>query len=204
MNTKKLFCAILAVMVLCAMTACRSGGGETTGPASEVPGVTLPDNEGVVEWPSSTTKPSMETTEPVETTEPLEETTEPVETTEPEETTEPDEDPTDPVEEPTEPDEEPVAPTEEPTDDDPPATKPTEPSQPTQPTEPQAGTQEPAALTYEEYMALSPAEQQAYYESFPTLEEFIAWHNTALAEYEAGQEVPVVTGPIDIGDYTNP
>lgn len=196
MNMKKLICAILAVMMLCMMTACRSGGSETTGPSvsGNVPNVTTPvgtnpGNQGIVDL--------TDPTDPIEeTTEPIEETTEPTE-----EPTDPEEDPDeDPLEDPTDPDEDPVEPTEEPTDpedDDPPV-------ETTQPTEPQTGSDEPVVLTYEEYMALSPEEQQAYYESFPTLEEFIAWHNAALEEYEANNTVPVVTGPIDIGDYINP
>ena len=179
---KKLLCACLTIMVFCTLTACRTGGDETTAPsvsgsipAVTAPAATMPEGEGVEEWgeivetePSATIpvqEPAGSEEAPTENTdEPTEETTEPTEPTRPRE------------------DEEPSV----------------------QPSQPQTDPGEPVALSYEEYMALSPAEQQAYYESFPTLEEFIAWHNTALAEYEAGQEVPVVTGPIDIGDYTNP
>lgn len=199
MNTKKLICAILAVLMLCSMTACRSGGTETTAPAvsghapnETTPAVSLPENETVGNLPDST--------EPVdETTTPVEETTEPVEDPDEDPYEDPDEDPyEDPVEDPTEPEEDPTEPTQKPTqpkEDDPPAT---------QPTEPEAGDDEPVVLTYEEYMALSPAEQQAYYESFPTLEDYIAWYNAAYAEYEENQDAVIATGPIDIGDYINP
>ena len=186
---KKLLRVCMAIMVLCTLSACRTGGDETTAPsvsgsipAVTAPAATMPENEGVEEWD-----------EPVET-KPL--TTTPVQ--------EPDGSEEAPADGPDEPVEETTKPT-EPRENTSKPTEPREDEEPSvQPSQPQVGTQEPVALRYEEYMALSPAEQQAYYESFPTLEEFIAWHNTALAEYEAGQEVPVVTGPIDIGDYTNP
>lgn len=184
-SLKKLLCACLAIAVLCALVACRTGGDETTAPsvtgsisAETAPAATMPANEGVEDWG-----------EPVDT--------KPLTTTPVQEPAGAEEDPTDSPDEPTEE-----------------TTKPTEPTEPTEPREdedpavqtsqPQTGTQEPVVLSYEEYMALSPAEQQTYFESFPTLDEFIAWYNAALAEYEAGQDVPVVTGPIDIGDYTNP
>lgn len=176
---KKLLCACLAISALCTLTACRTGGDETTAPSVSgsapvvtVPSGTMPENEDVEEWD-----------EPVET--------------EPSATT--------PLQEPVGTEEAPTDGPDEPVEE---TTKPTEPREDEDPavqtSQPQTGAQEPVALSYEEYMAMSPAEQQAYYESFPTLEEFIAWHNAALAEYEAGQDVPVVTGPIDIGDYTNP
>lgn len=59
-------------------------------------------------------------------------------------------------------------------------------------------------LTYEQYMALSAEQQQAHFESFPSLDAYIAWYNAALAEYEANQNIVEATGPIDIGDYMNP
>lgn len=186
---KKLLCACLAIMVFCTLTACRTDSDETTvpsvsgsAPVVTVPAATMPDNEDVEDWGAIVeTEPSatIPVQEPAGSEEaPTENTDEPTE-----ETTEPTEETTEPTE----------------------STRPREDEEPSiQTSQPQVGTQEPVALSYEEYMALSPAEQQAYYESFPTLEEFIAWHNAALAEYEAGQDVPVVTGPIDIGDYTNP
>lgn len=49
------------------------------------------------------------------------------------------------------------------------------------PTEPEK--EMPVLLTYEEYMALSPAVQQAYYESFPSMEAYMQWFNEAAKEY---------------------
>jgi hypothetical protein len=41
---------------------------------------------------------------------------------------------------------------------------------------------------------MSPAEQQAYVESFDSIDQFFDWYNTAKAEYEAANP------PIDVGD----
>lgn len=43
----------------------------------------------------------------------------------------------------------------------------------------------PKRISYEEYWAMSGTEQQAYYESFPSVEDFFNWYNEAKAEYEA-------------------
>lgn len=183
-NIKKLLCAIAAVLLL---TACRSGGGETTAPSEQlpqqttVPTATLPEGEGVEEWDGPVE------TEPVQTTEPQENATQPSEGA-----TEPQEDPNEPQKE---------TDSTEPAPSDPAEPQPTEPPATTQP---QAGGSDPADLTYEEYLAMSPYEQQAHYEQFPSLDAYIAWHNAALAEYEENQESVEVTGGIDIGDFMNP
>ena len=190
-NVKKLLCAIATVLLL---TACRSGGGETTVPSellpqqTTVPTVTIPEGEGVEDWDDPVE------TDPVQTTEPQENVTEVSEGA-----TEPQEDPDEPQTDPTEPRKE-----TNPTEPDP--ADPTDP-QPTEPpatTQPQAGGSNPADLTYEEYLAMSPYEQQAHYEQFTSLEAYIAWHNAALAEYEENQSSIEVTGGIDIGDFMNP
>ena len=49
------------------------------------------------------------------------------------------------------------------------------------PTEPEK--EMPVLLTYEEYMALSPAVQQAYYESFPSVEAYMDWFNEVAAQH---------------------
>lgn len=193
-NWKKLLCGLAAVLML---TACRSGGGETTAPSAQLPtqttapAVTLPKGEGVEEWDDP-----IETTEPNVATEPREDSTEP-----PVSTTEPDEDPAQPTEqtEPTDPPAQNTKPT-EPSD----PAKPTDPPAPPATTQPQAGGSDPADVTYEEYLAMSPYEQQAHYERFDSLEAYIAWHNAALAEYEENQGSIEVTGGIDIGDFMNP
>lgn len=186
-NMKKLLCVMAAVLLL---TGCRRGGGETTAPAESLPpattapAVTLPQGEGVEDWDDP-----IDTT-PIETTEPQSGTTQPAEGT-----TEPAEDPTQPPLQNTEP---PVQNT------DPTEPKPTDPPAPPETTQPQAGGADPADLTYEEYLAMSPSEQQAHYEQFPSLDAYIAWHNAALAEYEENQSSIEVTGGIDIGDFMNP
>ena len=176
MNRKlmKLFCCLAALMLL---TACCSGGVETKPvetAPATVPATTLPNGEGVEEWVEP------DETEPDMTEEPTIETTEA-----PEETTEPTH-----------------------RDDEPDATVPavTEPKPTEAPveTQPQTGGRGPADVTYEEYLAMSPYEQQAHYEQFASLEAYIAWHNAALAEYEENQTSIEVTGGIDIGDFINP
>ena len=174
-NQKKLLCVCLTMVLVCTLAACRTGGGETTTPAPSEQGQT-----------SIETVPAASSTDVVE----VEEWTEPEET---QPTT------TEPIRES---DEEPAndgdsAFAEENT------TAPTETTEPKTDGEHEVGITEPqaGALSYAEYLAMSPAEQQAYYESFSSLEEFIAWHNAAQAEYEEAHDIPVVTGPIDIGDY---
>ena len=83
----------------------------------------------------------------------------------------------------------------EPTEEPP---KTTEPTQSTIPP-----TEEPAQqLTYEEYLALTPAEQQLYFLSFPSPADYIAWYNSAKAAYEAQKDDLVIEGDgnVNIGD----
>lgn len=174
-NQKKLLCACLTLVLVCTLAACCTGGGETTAPASSEQGQTSIETVPAVSGPDVVDV--EEWTEP-EQSQPM--TTDPIR----------------------ESDEEPAADgdyafAEENT------TAPTETTEPKTDGEHEVGNTEPqaSALSYAEYLAMSPAEQQAYYESFSTLEEFIAWHNAAQAEYEAENDIPVVTGPIDIGDY---
>lgn len=186
-NMKKLLCALAALLLL--LTGCRAGGGETTAPSEQttVPTVTQPNGEGVEDWDDPIETDPVGTA-PVETTAPQPGTTEPAEGT-----TEPADDPTDPPKQ-SDPTEPPVQNTEPPVQNtEPPAT-----------TQPQTGGYDPADLSYEDYLAMSPTEQQAHYEQFPSLEAYIAWHNAALAEYEENQGSIEVTGPIDIGDFTAP
>ena len=72
----------------------------------------------------------------------------------------------------------------------------TEPSETTPPTEPPA---EPIYLTYEQYIALSGPEQEAYYDSFPSMSAFNAWYQKAWAEYDASiPRETIVDGNIDL------
>jgi hypothetical protein len=52
---------------------------------------------------------------------------------------------------------------------------------------------------------MSAAEQQAYFLSFPTMEDFFAWFNQAKKEYEDAQDRIEIggDGSIDIGDIIN-
>lgn len=186
-NFKKLLCALAAMLLL---AGCRSGGGgETTLPSETLPQqttaptATAPNGEGVEDWNDPI---ETEPVDPIETTGPQTgDTQAPAETTEPsidggESTQTPQE---------TTPQTEPAA---------------TQPPAPPSTTEPQSGGSDPTKLTYEEYLAMSPAEQQAHYEQFASLEAYIAWHNEALAVYEENQNSIEVTGPIDIGDFVAP
>lgn len=76
--------------------------------------------------------------------------------------------------------------------------KPTEPK-PTQPkpTEPSDPVDSDSDLTeYERFQNMSPSEQQAYMDSFPSIEAFFEWYNAAKAAYEAANP------PIEVGDET--
>lgn len=83
------------------------------------------------------------------------------------------------VTKPTEPNEDPV---------DPEQTPETPTAKPTTPTKtPTAGAQDkkyPEMLTYEEYLALTPAQQQAYDESFPSNDAYMQWFNQATGEHQ--------------------
>ena len=190
-NLKKILCGIAAVLLL---TGCKLGGGKATvpseplNPQTTAPAVTLPEGEGVEEWDAPIETAPVQNTEPqagsvqatVETTEPQENTTLPPKESD---STEPPVQNTNPAE--------PTEPTK--SEPEPPAT-----------TQPQTGGRNPADVTYEEYLAMSPYEQQAHYEQFSSLEAYIVWHNAALAEYEENQSSIEVTGGIDIGDFMNP
>lgn len=57
-------------------------------------------------------------------------------------------------------------------------------------------------MTYEQYNALSAEEQEEYFNSFKSVEDFFAWYNKAKAEYEASQDYTEIgsDGNIDIGE----
>lgn len=55
--------------------------------------------------------------------------------------------------------------------------------------------------SYEKYMNMSPAEQQAFFESFGSIEAYLAWYDAAVAEYEANTNVTDISGgSVDLGD----
>lgn len=81
--------------------------------------------------------------------------------------------------------------------------KPTEPK-PTEPgaTEPEGGI---TYVSYEEYNNMTPAEQVAYYNQFPSIEAFVQWYNEAKAEYDKEHgAIDVGDGDIDLGDIIKP
>ena len=57
-------------------------------------------------------------------------------------------------------------------------------------------------LTYEQYNELSAAEQEEYFYSFNTVEDFFAWYNKVKEEYEKNQEYTEIDGDgnISIGE----
>lgn len=57
-------------------------------------------------------------------------------------------------------------------------------------------------LSYEEYLALTPAEQQAYYETFADYEAYFAWLNKAKEDYENNKDQIEIggNGSLDLGD----
>ena len=60
----------------------------------------------------------------------------------------------------------------------------------------------PSELTFAEFLAMSPADQQAYMESYSDMSAFLAWYAQAEAKYKAEQGTPVTgDGNINIGDY---
>lgn len=130
------------------------------------------------------TQPTETTTQTIEaTTQPTEVTTEPTEATT--QSTTPS---TEPTTQPTES----TTPSTEPTDTTEPTTDTTEPTQ--------SGNSDP--VTYEAYQAMSPEDQQAFFESFGSYQDFIAWYVAAEAAYKESQDRNEVSGDgsLDIGD----
>lgn len=77
-----------------------------------------------------------------------------------------------------------------------PTEKPTEPD----PTDPKPSEPVNTAVTYYDYYYVFTAEQQeAFINSFPSVEEFFVWHKAAKEEYES-ERIPIDgTGPIVLG-----
>ena len=61
----------------------------------------------------------------------------------------------------------------------------------------------PAPMTYEEFISMSPADQQAYFEQFENIEDYMKWYNDALEAYEKEQNKQEIDGVIDIGELIN-
>lgn len=56
------------------------------------------------------------------------------------------------------------------------------------------------SLTYAEYIKMTAAEQQKYFESFATIDDYFSWYNTAKKQYEDDQNRVDFDGTIDFGD----
>ena len=57
-------------------------------------------------------------------------------------------------------------------------------------------------ITYEEYNSLSGEEQEAYFNTFPTIESFFEWYNSARDEYEKNNPaIEIGDDTIDIGNF---
>ena len=91
------------------------------------------------------------------------------------------------------------------------STKPTEAETPEetkpQETEPETDTSQPAdkqPTAYEKFHNMSAAEQQAFMETFDSLDSFFVWYNNVKAEYEAANPpIDVGDGRIDMGELMN-
>ena len=58
------------------------------------------------------------------------------------------------------------------------------------------------SLTFEEFLEMTPAEQQEYMESYEDINDFLAWYNKAKEEYEKNQDYTEIggDGSIDLGE----
>ena len=59
----------------------------------------------------------------------------------------------------------------------------------------------PGSLTYAQYIALTTAQQQAYFQSFDSVDAFYDWLDAAEAAYEAGRDTVTGDGTLDLGDF---
>ncbi len=157
--------AVILLLTLCVgMVAC---GGENNiqNPSENNDAPTQNEAAG----PQNITDETDANTGVFETSEPDEAKTEPDGTTEP-----------DATQKPTEPQTNPSEPTEGTTVPDP-----TEPPEAvTEPTQPPVSTPDPTAEAYIAYYNMSAAEQQAFIDSFGSIEAFFTWHTAAKKAYE--------------------
>lgn len=63
-----------------------------------------------------------------------------------------------------------------------------------QETKPEETKPQNTVTEYEEYLAMSPEEQQAFFESFDSVDAYFAWLNAAKAEYEEKQNASDLEG----------
>lgn len=62
---------------------------------------------------------------------------------------------------------------------------------------------QPEPMTYKEFISMTPADQQAYFEKFEDIEDYMKWYNDALDEYEKEQNKQEIDGVIDLGELVN-
>ena len=79
--------------------------------------------------------------------------------------------------------------------------------QPETPNTPEDGGETPEVQkvpTYEEYLAMTADEQEAFCDSFASPSEFILWHKEAKAKYDEEHKTPEIGGDVDLEDLLNP
>ena len=92
-----------------------------------------------------------------------------------------------------------------PVDTRPPQTEPssTEPTKPTEPAQTEPMEVPDGEIDYEAFIAMTPAQQRAYMESFESIDAFFAWYNAAKEAYEKDHPaIDVGDGVIDLEDIT--
>jgi len=84
-------------------------------------------------------------------------------------------------------------------------TKPEDSQGSTKPDAPQETIKPDKELSYEQYNAMTGAQQQAFFESFSNVEAFFEWYNAAKQEYDEANKDIVIGGDatIDMGDILN-
>ena len=187
MNRRILIVALIALLLLA--TGCRKSEVTPTEPsvaATTEPIETLGPGVGIVEEGVIMEDEADEATEPAETI-PAE--TEP-KATEPESEKETTPKATEPEKE--------TDPTEKPGDSE---TTPAETTPPAE-TKPSGGSAT-VSSAYSDYMSMSAAQQQAFIESFESMDAFMAWFNQAKAEHNANDNsIEVGNGTIDLEQIT--
>lgn len=73
-------------------------------------------------------------------------------------------------------------------------------TQPSAPDDEDKDEDKDTVLTYAQYIALAPEQQEAYVDTFDSLKAFINWYNTAKAEYDQDRDSIEIDGPIDLED----
>lgn len=93
---------------------------------------------------------------------------------------------------------------EEDPDTQPEATEPKAPEEALNETPDATGSTENLPLTFEQYLALSEAEQEKFVASFPSLRDFMDWWNAAKAQQEEEEPIILDGDVIDLGQFVDP